>query len=349
MSETFSRGFGSDNHAPVHPKILQALVEANHGHTPSYGTDPISERVQKLFKNEFGPQTESFLVFNGTAANVTALRAMTQAWQSVLCTDVSHINVDECGAPESLGHIKLVPLPSVDGKFDREKLKTSVVRKGDQHYAQTSVISITQPTELGTLYTLSEIREITAWARSHNLLVHMDGARFTNACYQLNCSFKELTSDVGIDVLSFGGTKNGLMMGEAVVFLNPSLAKNFKYIRKQCAQLPSKTRFIAAQFEAFLSDETWKEIAKNSIEKARELYQACKNIPQVEIRSAPESNAVFAKIPPSWVKELRQHHFFYVWDENTFECRWMTSWDTQSSEIQDFSDRLFKLSQKSAE
>lgn len=339
-----TRGFGSDNHATVHPEILQAIINANLGHAASYGTDPISERVQKLFKEHFGPQSESYIVFNGTAANVTALKAITKPWQSVLCTDISHINVDECASPELIAGVKLIPVPSVNGKFTIENLQKTIVRKGDQHYAQTKAISITQPTEIGTVYTIQELTEIVNWAKKNNLLVHLDGARFTNACYALRCTFKQLTTDIGIDVLSFGGTKNGFMLGECVVFMNQSFCQDFKYIRKQAAQLPSKTRYIAAQFEAFLSNNLWAEIAKKSIDKANELYISCNQISGVEIKNAPQSNAVFAKIPQAWVKPLKEISFFYVWDENTFECRWMTSWDTQSEEISLFTNKLKELS-----
>lgn len=338
------RGFGSDNHATVHPEIMQALIDCNHGHAPSYGTDPISLGLEKTIQKLFGPQVQSFIVFNGTAANVTALKAMTQPWHSVFCTDVAHVNIDECAAPEKIAGVKLIPIPSVNGKFDLETLKKMLIRKGDQHYSQTKVITITQPTELGTLYSMGELKEIIDWAKSHHLLVHMDGARFVNACAYLGCSFQELSTNIGVDVLSFGGTKNGLMMGELVIFMNDALAKDFKYIRKQAAQLPSKTRFIAAQFEAFFKNDLWKKISTQSLKKAQELYLATKDIPGVEIKNAPESNAVFAKIPKEWVKELREVSFFYVWDENTFECRWMTSWDTESSEIEIFKNKLIELS-----
>lgn len=341
-----TKGFGSDNHATVHPQIIEAIVAANIGHMPSYGTDPISEHLQTLIKQEFGTDAEGFIVFNGTAANVTALKALTQPWHSVICTDVAHVNIDECASPEKMAGIKLLACPSIAGKFDLTALQRMIIRKGDQHYAQTRAITITQPTELGTLYSLEELREIIRWAKSQNLLIHMDGARFVNACVSLNCSFKELTTELGIDVLSFGGTKNGLMMGEIVIFMNNKLAADFKYIRKQAAQLPSKTRFIAAQFVAFFENNLWQTIASNSLEKAQELYQKSQGIPGVLITQKPQSNAVFAKIPSTWVKELRQVSFFYVWDENTFECRWMTSWDTESKEIDLFTQKLKELSQR---
>ncbi|WP_413584273.1 threonine aldolase family protein [Bdellovibrio sp. HCB274] len=339
-----NRGFGSDNHAGVHPRILDSLKEANVEHAPSYGTDEWTEDAARSFKSHFGSQAQVFFVFNGTAANVTALRAITRPWQSVLCADVAHINVDECGAPEQMGGFKLQPVPSVDGKISVEKLEQHFIRRGDQHFSQSAVLSITQPTELGTVYSLNELRELILWAKERKLHVHIDGARLANAAVSLQKSFQEITTDLGVDVVSFGGTKNGLMMGEAVIFLNKALAHDFKYVRKQSSQLPSKSRFIACQFIEYFKNDLWKEIAGNSLERARDLYHAVRDIPGVVVRNEPASNAVFAKIPSTWVKPLREKFFFYVWDENTFECRWMTSWDTQTEDIQNFANAIKELS-----
>lgn len=331
-----SRGFGSDNHSGVHPQILEALQKANIGHAPSYGTDQWSEKTISLFQKEFGPEAQVFFVFNGTAANVVSLRAMLAPYESVLCSDMSHLHMDECGAPEFFAGCKLQTLPSAEGKLSLETLKQALIRRGDQHYSQPRVVSLTQPTELGTCYSLQEIRKITEWAHREGLWVHIDGSRLSNAAYALNASFRELTTDLGVDVVSFGGTKNGLMMGEAVLFLNQSLARNFKYIRKQSAQLPSKTRFLAAQFEAYLANGLWREIAGHACEMAEKLYQGLQNIPDYEITASRQSNAVFVKIPKEHVKQLREKYFFYVWDEKTFECRLMTSWDTTLEDIQGF-------------
>ncbi|ASD63874.1 threonine aldolase family protein [Bdellovibrio bacteriovorus] len=330
------RGFGSDNHAGVHPRILQSILDANTEHAPAYGTDEWTERAVTEFKNQFGKEAQVFFVFNGTAANVTALRAMARPWQSVFCSDVAHINVDECGSPEFLSGCKLLPLPSHNGKLSVDELEKAFIRRGDQHYSQTQVLSLTQPTELGTAYSVDEMKSLIAWAKSKKLLVHIDGARLSNAALYLKKTFKEITTDLGVDVVSFGGTKNGLMMGEAVVILNKDLAQDFKYIRKQSAQLPSKTRFIACQFEAYFKDGLWQQIAEHSHHMALYLYEQCKGLAGVTVREVPQSNAVFATIPSHWVKPLREHYFFYVWDENTFECRWMTSWDTQKSDIDGF-------------
>lgn len=339
------RGFGSDNHSGVHPQLLEALIQANVEHAPAYGTDDWTEKSIQQFKNHFGPQTQVFYVFNGTAANVTALKALTKPWQSVFCADVSHINVDECGAPEMMGGFKLITVPTLNGKMSVTDLEKAYVRRGDQHYSQGQTLSITQPTELGTSYSLSELKTLIDWAKSKKITVHIDGARLSNAVAHLQTTFKAMTTDLGVDVISFGGTKNGLMMGEAVIFLNKDLAVDFKYLRKQCAQLPSKSRFIAAQFDRYFQDDLWKSIAEHSNSMARKLYEGVQGIPHVTVREPPQSNAVFAKIPQAWVKPLREHYFFYVWDESTFECRWMTSWDTQSQDIDQFVKLLKELSQ----
>ncbi len=337
------RGFGSDNHSGIHPVILKSLSEANIGHAPSYGTDDWTEKAIAEFQKHFGAEAQVFFVFNGTAANVTALRAMTKPFQAVLCSDVAHIHVDECGAPEQMAGCKLLPLPSTDGKLSVKTLEAALIRRGDQHYSQAQVLSLTQPTELGTCYSMAELQALVTWAKNKKLLVHIDGARLVNAAVSLKKSLRELTTDLGVDVVSFGGTKNGLMMGEAVIFLNKKLAEDFKYIRKQSSQLPSKSRFIAAQFLAFLQNNLWQDISQHSLAMAQELYRQVQGIPGVETRTAPDSNAVFAKIPSAWVKPLREHYFFYVWDENTFECRWMTSWDTQLEDIVGFSNQLKEL------
>lgn len=330
------RGFGSDNHSGVHPLILKSLAEANTEHAPSYGTDEWTEAANNEFRRLFGPQAQIFFVFNGTAANVTALRTLVKPYQAVFCSDVSHINVDECGAPEYLVGCKLIPVRSTDGKISITELEKAYIRRGDQHYSQGQVLSITQPTELGTIYTPEEMKELITWAKNKRMLVHIDGARFANAATFLKKNFKELTTDLGVDVLSFGGTKNGLMMGEAVIFLNKDLATDFKYIRKQSTQLPSKSRFIACQFSTYLKNDLWQTISSHSLQMAQYLYASVKDIPGLHVRSTPQSNAVFATIPSAWIKPLREKYFFYVWDESTFECRWMTSWDTQKEDIDGF-------------
>ncbi|MGZ3768901.1 MAG: threonine aldolase family protein [Bdellovibrio sp.] len=339
------RGFGSDNHAGIHPQIFKSFTLANVDHAPSYGTDEWTDISISEFRKHFGPDAQVFYVFNGTAANVTALRAITKSYQSVFCSDVSHINVDECGAPEQMAGCKLISIPSTNGKISVEELEKAFVRRGDQHFSQTQVLSLTQPTELGTVYSVEEMKKLISWAKEKRLYVHIDGARLANAAVYLKKSFKELTTDLGVDVVSFGGTKNGLMMGEAVIFLNKTLAHDFKYIRKQSCQLPSKTRFIGCQFQAYLENDLWKDIATHAHNMALYLYESVAGLPEVQIREIPQSNAVFAKIPSSWIKPLREKYFFYVWDEKTFECRWITSWDTQKEDIDGFTKLLKELSQ----
>lgn len=339
------RGFGSDNHAGIHPVILKSFSDANIDHAPSYGTDEWTERTQNIFREHFGPQAQTFFVFNGTAANVTALRAMTRPYQAVLCADVAHVNVDECGAPEYFAGIKLQTLPTTQGKITLKALEDSYIRRGDQHFSQSAVLTLTQPTELGTVYSIEEIKELVDWAHRRHMTVHMDGARLANAAAYLKKSFREITTDLGVDVVSFGGTKNGLMMGEAVIFLNKDLARDFKYIRKQSAQLPSKSRFLACQFEAYLTNDLWRDIAEHSHKMAQELYRGLKDIPEVQISHPPQSNAVFPLLPQAWVKALREYYFFYVWNEHSFECRFMTSWDTQSQDIQGLISKIKELAQ----
>lgn len=342
------KGFGSDNHAGVHPELLNSILIANNEHAPSYGTDEFSERAIAKFKEQFGAQTEVFFVFNGTAANVLSLRFLAERHESIICSDVSHLNLDECGAPEFFVG-KLITVKTQEGKMKLEDIKASLIRKGDQHYTQSRVVSLTQPTELGTCYSLEEIRQICDWAHSEGMKVHIDGARLTNALIHLKCSFKEMTTDSGVDVVSFGGTKNGLMMGEAILVLSPELAKEsrqkLKYIRKQAAQLPSKTRFISCQFERYFSSELYLKIANHSCEMAQKLFVGVSTIPQIKVTASRQSNAVFVTIPRPWVKTLKDNYFFYVWDENTFECRLMTSWDTKPSEIDGFVSVLRKLSE----
>ena len=339
----YLRSFGSDNHATVHPRLLAALTEVNQFQVPSYGTDHWSMEANKALAREFGSQAESFLVFNGTAANVLSLRAIAKNYQSVFCTDISHLFRDECAAPEVMAGVKLIPVPSVNGKLSVAGLEAAWMRRGDQHFAQTEALSLTQPTEVGTVYSMDELKEITTWAKQKKIKIHIDGARLANAAVSLRLPYRAFTTDLGVDVVSFGGSKNGLMLGEAIVFCNPDLAKDFRYIRKQSMQLPSKSRFLAAQFLAYLNDGLWKTIAEKAIERARQLEAAVRPIPGVEIQYPVESNAVFAKIPREWVKPLREKFFFYVWDEKDTVCRWMTSWDTTEEDVNGFTSALREL------
>lgn len=337
------RGFGSDNHAEVHPAILEAITLANKGHAHSYGLDELTEAVEKKVKEFFGTQASSYFVYNGTAANILALKACTESFNSVACSDISHVNVDECGGPEIFGNFKLVPIKSVDGKIQLEDIKKQFIRKGDQHFSQLKAITLTQPTEVGTCYSLKEIKEICDWAHANKLYVHIDGARFCNACVSLKTSFADMTTKLGVDVLSFGGTKNGLMMGEMVIFLNPELGQNFKFYRKQFGQLPSKSRYLAAQFNAYLNNNLWQEIATRSVSLAKKLALELAAFSEIKIIYPVESNAVFAIFPKQHIKELRKNKFFYIWDENDFSARLMLSWDSKEEDITDFIEKIKTL------
>lgn len=330
------RGFGSDNHAGVHPEILKSLAEANRGHAPAYGTDQETTDCIQKFRDLFRcPKAEVFFVFNGTAANVLSLSQCLEPSHSVLVTEVSHLNVDECAAPEAWGRIKLIPLPHLEGKFNPDGFNEITWRHGDQHFSQIKMISLTQPTELGTCYSEDEFERICAWAKSKNLMIHVDGARLANAISYLKTCFYELLTRNKVDVVSFGGTKNGLLGGEAIVFLNPEFAEGFKFLRKQNGQLPSKTRFIATQFLRYFENDLWRAIAEHSHKKALLLAEGLKRL-GLDSEYPVESNAVFVRIPQELIKILRQNYFFYVWDEKTFLCRLMTSFDTEDSEIQSF-------------
>lgn len=342
-----NKGFGSDNHASIHPKILQAIIDANVGHAPSYGTDAISLEFEQNIKKHFGEQAHAFIVFNGTAANVLCLKTLMKSHESVVCTQVSHINVDECGAPEFFTGGKIIATAHEYGKMSVTDLENCLIRLGDQHFSQPRVLSITQPTELGTTYSLEEIQKLIAVAKKAGMHVHIDGARFANACAQLKTSFRSLSLDLGVDAISFGGTKNSLMGGEVVILFDKNLARDFKYIRKQAGQLPSKTRFIAAQFNAYLKDNLWLELAQHSNKMAQLLAEEIRKTQSpVEILYPVQSNAVFCKIPKSWIKELKKLSFFYVWDEKDWSCRLMTSWDTEQNEVQKFCEEIQRLNKE---
>jgi len=340
MTTIHKRGFASDNNAGVHPDILEAITAANQGHVVAYGDDPYTTDTLKVMRSVFGDQAEIFLVFTGTAANVLGLSAVTRPHQAVICSETAHIHVDECGAPEKFTGCKLLTVPTPDGKLTPELAERHMKGIGFEHHVQPGVVSITQATELGTVYTTEEIRELTGWAHDRNLLVHMDGARIANAAVALETDFYGMTGGAGVDILSFGGTKNGMMYGEAVVFFDPSLAEDFRYTRKQGMQLASKMRYIAAQFNAYLHNDLWKRNAAHANRMAHLLHLAVRDIPGVQITREVEANAVFAIVPRELIPRLQEAFFFYVWDEDTSEVRWMCSYDTTEEDIADFADLL---------
>jgi threonine aldolase len=334
------RGFASDNNSGVHPLILEAIQKANHGHNIAYGDDPYTENAIKSIKEVFGGHTEVFFVFIGTAANVLGLSATTQPYNSIICAETAHIHTDECGAPEKFTGCKLLSVPTDDGKLSIEGIRNHLEGFGFEHHSQPKVISITQSTEMGTVYTPIEIKAICEFAHKNNMLVHMDGARISNAAASLGTTFKEITTYAGIDVLSFGGTKNGLMYGEAVVFFNKDFATDFKYRRKQGMQLASKMRFIGAQFSAYLANDLWLKNASHANKMAQKLYLSVKELKGVRITQKVQANGVFAIIPPEIIPELQKEYFFYIWDELISEVRWMTSFDTTEEDIEGFTSKL---------
>jgi threonine aldolase len=330
----FKGSLGSDNHSAVHPRVMEALLSANRGGAHAYGLDELSELCDGEFKRVFGEQAETHLVFTGTAANVLCLSPALRSFQSVICSEVAHLNVDECAAPEKFWGGKLLTVPSKDGKIKPAQMGEHLSRGGDQHFAQPRAVSLTQPTELGVCYTLEELREWRKFTREKGLLLHIDGARLANAAAFLNCDLKAMTTGIGVDAVSFGGTKNGLMGAEACVLFNPELKKNFKFYRKQAMQLSSKTRFLAAQFYAYLKDDLWLEIARHAHDQARKLAKDLQQFERLKLRHPVQSNALFVEMPREWVDTLKQEYFFYVWDQSTNLVRWMTSfsWTDKDSE-----------------
>jgi threonine aldolase len=329
-----SRGFGSDNHAGVLPEVLEAIAAANDGHAHSYGDDDWTRRAEARFREHFGEQASAFLVFNGTGANVVGLRALLRPYEGVICAETAHLNVDECGAPEWNAGIKLLPVATADGKLTPQLVESRLTRIGDEHAIQPRVISITQSSELGTVYTVEETRALARLARAHDLYLHVDGARLANAAAALDVPLRAITTDVGVDALSFGGTKNGLLAGEAVVLLRPGLDGPMLFLRKQSMQLASKMRFLAAQFGALLDGDAWRRPAAHANAMARRLEQALGE--RVTITQPVEANAVFAILPPAVADRLRARFFFYTWDEATGEVRWMCSWDTTEGDVDAF-------------
>ncbi len=337
------RGFASDNNAAVHPEIMQAMVACNTGHVVGYGDDDFTRSAVLKIRQHFGADTEVFFVFTGTAANVVGLRNMTQSFNSIICAESAHIQEDECGAPEFFTGCKLIPVETINGKISVESIEPHIRGIDFEHHSQPRVVSITQATELGTVYSIDEIREIADFVHKKGLLLHLDGARIANAAAALGVTMKAISRDAGVDVLSLGGTKNGAMYGEAILFFKPGMTQWFKYFRKQSMQLASKMRFIAAQFEALLTDDLWLRNADHSNKMAQLLASRASQIPGVRINRPVDANGVFAILPPDVIKSLQEEFFFYVWDETLSEVRWMTSWDTTEEDIIQFTNLIAKL------
>jgi threonine aldolase len=328
------KAFASDNYSGVHPRIMEKLMEVNKGHVPAYGADEYTKEAEEELKKVFGDVEVEF-VFNGTGANVLGLLSMRDQATSVICPENAHIFQDETGAPVKIAELQLLPVSSTDGKLDIEKAKKYLTFKSTIHKPNPKIISITQATENGTIYSLDEIKAISKFAKENGMYLHMDGARISNAAVALGCSLKEITGDLGVDVLSFGGTKNGLMFGEAIIFFDKKLAKNYKQIIKQNLQMNSKMRFMSAQFIPYVKENLWYENAKHANEMAAYFAKELRRI-GIDLTNDVKGNTIFAILPKKIIPEMQEYSYFYVWDEEKGEVRLITSFDTQKEDIDGF-------------
>ena len=332
--------FGSDNHSGVHPDIMKAIKLANVDYTVAYGDDIYTDRAIKRFKEHFGNNIDVYFVTNGTAANILGIKAITESYNSIFSAESAHLNVHECCGPEKFTGCKLTTIPTENGKLNVDILKPHIIGIGDPHMAQPKVISITQSTELGTVYTPQEIKDLSDFAHSKNMLLHMDGARLCNAAASLDLNFKKITTDVGVDLLSFGGTKNGMMFGDAVIFFDKELSRNFEFIRKQGMQLTSKMRFISAQFQALLSNNLWLKNANHANSMAQMLYSEIKANSHIKITQKVQVNAIFAILLKKHIKNLQKKYFFHVFNKQKSEVRWMCSFNTTKKDVLDFAEEI---------
>ena len=334
MSNT--KSFASDNWAPICPQVMEALIKANKGHADAYGNDHYTEKALKIVKQLFGEKTKAYFVYNGTAANILSLAAGTQSFNAVICSEHAHINVDECGAPEKFASIKLIDLPTNDGKLRISQLEEVISVLRYPHQVVPNIISISQPTELGTLYSVDEIKNLAEFAHQHNAYLHIDGARIANAVVALHSDFKTMITKTGVDILSFGGTKNGLMFGEAVVILNPLLQQNFQLLRKQAMQLASKMRYLSVQFIALLENDLWRKNAQQANDMAFLLAKRLSKFPQIKFTQIVETNGLWLIIPDDMADKLLKQSFFHSWNPQKKEYRIMTSFDTTKKEVERF-------------
>jgi threonine aldolase len=331
------KSFASDNYAGVLPEVMQALQEVNMQHSRSYGADPFTEQSRQLFKQVFDADVDVYYVFNGTGANVLSISAATQSYNSVLCADISHFYNDESSAPETFTGCRFFPIATNEaGKLSPESVEERLIRKGDVHYPQSRILSITQSTEYGTLYSPQEIKALSNLCHSRDVFLHVDGSRFFNAAAGLNCDLKDIATYAGVDILSLGGTKSGMMFGEAVVVFNKTLNESIAYKHKQSMQLASKTRFIAAQFTALLQQENWRKHALHSNAMARKLAETIGAFSQIKITRPVQANAVFALMPAELYNTLQAVYPFYIWKDSTMEVRLMCAWDTSDEDILGF-------------
>lgn len=334
------RGFASDNNSGIHPEILKAIESANAGHSIGYGDDKWSKEAVRLFKDEFGEDTDVFFVLTGTGANILGIQSALQSFHTVICAETAHIHTDECGAPEKFTGSKLLPVATQNGKITPAQIEKHLHGFGFEHHSQPGLISITQATEMGTVYSVDEIGALADLAHQHGMYLHMDGARIANAAVSLEVPFRTFTRDAGVDILSFGGTKNGMMIGEAVLFFNPALSLYSKYFRKQAAQLFSKMRFVGAQFVPYLREGIWKINAAHANRMAKILETEIRKLKGIEITQSVDANGIFAIVPKELIPQLQNEYFFYTWNEQRGEVRWMTSFDTSEEDIMNFAHIL---------
>lgn len=335
------RSFASDNNSGISDSILKAIQDANNGHELAYGEDQYSNRLKKCFEEVFERPCEPFVVLTGTGANVISLSLLTRSFECIFCSELAHINVDECGAPEKFTGSKLVPVKVNNGKFGPNELAPHLIHRGFEHHVQPGAVSITQVTEMGTVYSLEELQNLSDFCESESLKIHMDGARFSNAVASLDCKPGAIIEAGKVDILSFGGTKNGMMLGEAVILFDQNLKSMVPYLRKQASQLISKMRFISAQFLVFFEQDLWLKNARNANSMAKLLASRIANIPQLQITASIDSNALFVQVPRELIGWLKnQGYWFYTWDESKNEVRWMTSFDTTENEIHQFADTI---------
>lgn len=335
---SIKKGFASDNWSGVCPEIMQVLQDVNPGHNEAYGEldDPVTGAAIRKFKQHFGDDIAVFFVYNGTAANVLGVGQFMRSFHAVVTAKTAHLNEDECAAPEKFIGTKILEVEPHNGKIRPKQVEPFLESFGFQHHAQPKVISISQVTEMGTVYTPEEIKALADFAHKYNMILHMDGARIANAAVSLNKDFKSFTVDAGVDVLSFGGTKNGLMFGEAVIFFGKEKALDFEYLRKQGMQLHSKMRYIAAQFDRYLTDDLWKKNAQHANRMAKILGEKLSPFTHLKITQEVNANGVFCIMPPELIPQLQKEYFFHVWDEQTNEVRLMCSWDTTEEDIEGF-------------
>ena len=337
------RSFASDNNSGVHPLVMQALADANRDHAIGYGDDPWTQEAVERLREAFTPDCEPLFTFNGTGSNAVALQLCTRPYHLILCAETAHIYVDECGAPARMTGCQIRPIATPDGKLTPELIRPHLRNFGEQHHSQPGAVYLSQCTELGTIYKPDELKALTTLAHRHGLYVHMDGARLANACAALGMPLRALTADCGIDILSFGGTKNGLMLGESVIVFNPALKAEARFIRKQSAQLASKMRYLSCQFTAYLAGDLWLKNARHANYMAQLLHDELKKLPGIHFTQPVESNQLFLTMPRTAIDELQKDYLFYFWNEDAGEIRLVTSFDTTEEDIDSLVQTLKKL------